>query len=100
LNDTTAANKDFTKSLSICNSVLDTMQTNNRDYVMLVTNKAINLVMLGDDAQANQLLKSLYQIQSGNTQFSNAEKEFIALLMNKSKEQLIDILTNPEKYSR
>jgi tetratricopeptide (TPR) repeat protein len=98
--DTIASKSYFTKSLTICNPVLDTMQTGNRNYAMVTTNKAINLIMLGDSAQANQILKSLYKAQPDDPQFGNVEKKYTLSLMNKSKKQLIDTLTNPEKYSR
>ncbi|QEC67314.1 hypothetical protein FRZ67_08400 [Panacibacter ginsenosidivorans] len=90
----------FTKSLAICNSALDTMKTSNRDYVMLTTNKAINLIMLGDSAQANEILKRLYNIQPDDPEFDNGEKKYTLSLMNKSKAQLIDTLFNLEKYTR
>lgn len=98
--DTISSKFYFAKSLTICNSVLDTMQTSNRDYAMITSNKAINLIMLGDAAQANQVLNSLYKIQQDDPQFNNLEKKYTLSLMNKSKAQLIDTLTNPEKYSR
>ena len=60
IGDTTSAKLNFKKSLSICNSVLDTMQESNNDYIMLVTNKAINLIMLGDSTSANKILKILF----------------------------------------
>jgi hypothetical protein len=72
--DTISSKYYFTKSLTICNSVLDTMKTSNRDDAMLVTNKAINLIMLGDSVHASNILNSLYKIQPDNPQFNNVEK--------------------------
>jgi tetratricopeptide (TPR) repeat protein len=46
LGDTTSAKRNFDNSLSICNAVLDTMQKTNRDFVLLTTNKAMNLIFL------------------------------------------------------
>lgn len=98
--DTVLSKTYFKKSLAICNSVLDTMNANNRDYAMLTTNKAINLIMLGDSIQANKLLKHLYDTQQDDLQFDNVEKKYTLSLMNKSKAQLLDTLSNSEKYSR
>ena len=98
--DTVSSKSYFTKSLKICNSVLDTMKTSDRDYAMVTTNKAINLIMLGDSAQANEILENLYKTQPDDPQFDNVEKKYTLSLMNKSKAQLIDTLTNQENYSR
>lgn len=99
LGDTTLSKPYFKKSLTICNSVLDTMNTNNRDYVTVTTNKAINLIMLGDSTQANQILKHLYDTQPDDPKFDNIEKKYTLSLMNKSRAQLLDTLSDLEKYS-
>jgi tetratricopeptide (TPR) repeat protein len=93
LGDTISSKSYFEKSLSICNSVLDTMNTKNRDYEMLVGNKAINLIMLGDQAKANELLKKLYESQT-----SEEEKKWTASLMNKNKKQILELWTS-DQYS-
>lgn len=100
LGDTTNAKTYFTKGLTICNSVLDTMTKTNRDYVMLTTNQAIALIMLGDTAKANKILKILYNEQPDNPNFDNVEKKYIQSLMGKSKSDLVDMMNNPDKYSR
>ena len=100
LGDTTNAKTYFTKCLTICNSVLDTMTKANRDYVMLTTNRAIALIMLGDTAKANNILRSLYNEQPDNPSFDNVEKKYIQSLMGKSKSDLVDMMNNPDKYSR
>ncbi|MDQ2720310.1 MAG: hypothetical protein M3Z26_11210 [Bacteroidota bacterium] len=102
IGDTTLANLIFGKSLKICNSVLDTMHETNRDYVMLVTNKAINLILLGDSSLANKILKVLYDKQPDDPAFDNVEKKYIASLMNKNQVQLMDSFSKPdttESYS-
>ena len=96
IGDTTSANLNFEKSLSICNSVLDTMQETNRDYVMFVTNKAVNLIMLGDSAKANKILKNLYDKQPDNLAFDNVEKKYILSLMNKNRSELMNLFSNPD----
>ena len=98
--DTISSKPYFTKSLRICNLVLDTMQTSNKNYPMFSTNKAINLIMLGDSVQANKILKDLYESQPDNPEFDNLEKKYTLSLMNKNKAQLIDLLTDQEKISQ
>jgi tetratricopeptide (TPR) repeat protein len=93
LGDTISSKNHFQKSLTICNSVLDTMNVKNRDYDMLFMNKAINVIMLGDEAKGNELLKQLYDKQTDDT-----FKELTASFMNKSKKELVDFMTE-NKYS-
>jgi tetratricopeptide (TPR) repeat protein len=100
IGDTVSANGYFNKSLTICNAVLDTMNNKNRDFVMLTTNQAINLIMLNDSAKANNILKVLYNNQPDDPQFDNVEKKYIQSLMGKNKKDLVDLLNNPDKYSR
>jgi Flp pilus assembly protein TadD len=96
IGDTTSAKLNFEKSLSICNSVLDTMLETNRDYRMLVTHKAINLIMLGDSARANKILKVLYENQSGDSALENIEKEYISSLMHKNRTELMNSFFKPD----
>jgi tetratricopeptide (TPR) repeat protein len=94
LGDTISSKTYFQKSLTICNIVLDTMNTKNRDYVMFTTNKAINLIMLGDSIRANKLLKYLYDTQPDDPEYNNVEKKYIQSLMNRNKTQLMDLSSN------
>ena len=96
IGDTTSANLNFEKSLKICNSALDTMQETNRDYQMFVMDKAVNLIMLGDSAKANKILKILYDKQPDDPEFENVDKKYILSLMNKNRSQLIDFLSRPD----
>jgi len=91
--DTTSANAYFQKSLTICNNVLDTMSNDNRDYIMLTINKAINIIMLGDQIKGNEILKQLHDKQTDSTY-----RDYIASFMNKTKDELIDL--SEGKYSR
>jgi tetratricopeptide (TPR) repeat protein len=93
LGDTISSKTYFQKSLTICNSVLDTMSTKNRDYEMLVGNKAINLIMLGDQAKASEILKKLYDSQT-----DEELKKWTASLMNKNKKELLELWTS-DQYS-
>lgn len=98
--DTVSAKKYFSKSLTICNAVLDTMNANNSNFVMLTTNKAINLIMLNDTAKANNILRALYDSQPDDPEYGNVEKKYIQSLMDKNKKELIDFMYNQDKYSR
>jgi tetratricopeptide (TPR) repeat protein len=94
IGDTISSSKYFNKSLSILNPVLDTMKVQNLNYEMLVSNKAINLIMLGDNKTGNDLLKSI-----ADRQKEKELKENTLSFMNKSKKELVDMLTNSQ-YSR
>ena len=100
LGDTTNAKTYFTKGLTICNSVLDTMKKTNRDFVAVTTNQAIAVLMLGDRPKANQILKVLYNNPPDDPDFDNVEKKYIQSLMNKDQNEIIELLSKPDKYSR
>lgn len=91
LGDTVSSKSYFEKSLAMCNSVLDTMSTENRDYEILVGNKAVNLIMLGDQIEANELLKKVYDRQTDVEQ-----KKWTASLMNKNKKELLQLLASDQ----
>ena len=91
--DTASAKEYFRKSLTICNNVLDTISTKNRDFDMLVSNKAINLIMLDDSAEADKILKTLYGKQQDEEM-----KKMILSVMNKTKKELIEQFTD-DRYS-
>jgi tetratricopeptide (TPR) repeat protein len=82
----------FKKSLSICDKVLDTMNIHDRDYNMLAENKAVNLIMLVQRANGNFVLKQVYQSET-----DSLEKKWIHSLMNKSKSEIIEMISHPEK---
>jgi tetratricopeptide (TPR) repeat protein len=83
--DTVSSKNYFQKSLTICNNVLDTMTASDRDYEMLNSYKAVNLIMLGEQAKANKLLNNLYDNQT-----DTSLKKSILLLMNKNKQEFIE----------
>ena len=93
IGDTVSAKEYFQKSLTICNNVLDTMTSKNRDYEMFVGNKAVNLIMLGDEIEADKILKTLY-----DTQENEETKKITLTLMNKTKKELIEQFTD-DRYS-
>jgi tetratricopeptide (TPR) repeat protein len=86
INDTISSKNYFQKSLAICNTVLDIMNLKNSNYEMIMINKAVNLIMLNRNSEANILLKKL----TGNQ--SDGEMKKITLsMMNLSKSQLIQM---------
>jgi tetratricopeptide (TPR) repeat protein len=89
MGDTISSYKYFQKSLAILSSVLDTMNIQNLSYEMLESNKAINLIMLGDYKTGNDLLKSIY-----NRQKEPELKAMTLSFMNKSKKELLEIMTS------
>ena len=60
---------------------------------MLVENKAVSLIMLGDEAKANELLKKLYESQTDGD-----IKKMTLSLMDKSKKELLAQWTE-DKYN-
>jgi len=89
IGDTVSSRFYFQKSLTICTKVLDTMNVNNKDYYMLVTNKAIDLIMLGHQTNGNLLLKEVFENQTDSFQ-----KEMIHSFMNRSKSEIIEMVSN------
>lgn len=92
--DTLSSRTYFENALAICNSALDTMNTNNRDYEMLLSNKAVALIMLDDKANGNEILLQIY-----NRQTDREQKKWTASLMNKSKSELVTFLLS-DQYRR
>ena len=89
MGDTVSSGTYFRKSLAILNAVLDTMQPQNMNYEMLVSNKGINLIMLGDSTAGNTLLRSL-----ADKQQEPVLKEWTLSFMNKSKKELVEMITS------
>ena len=88
--DSMAAEKNFRRSLAITNAILDTMNSNNRNYEMLMMNKGFNLIMLNDSVKGNEVLQTLY-----NSQQDEGIKEMLLSAIGKTKEQLMEqIFTN------
>ena len=82
--DTLSAKDAFQKALSLYNNLLDTMSVGNSYYDMLFMDKAIDLVMLGDQIKGNEMLKQLYDRQT-----DESYKELISSFMNKSGAELL-----------
>ena len=89
--DSAMANTYFKKSLSICNSVLDTMNESNKSYFILTMNKAIDIILLGDSTKGNHMLTQLY-----NKQNDDAYKQLLVPFLNKGKREIIEEAFNPK----
>ncbi|HEX3768393.1 MAG TPA: hypothetical protein VHT72_08445 [Puia sp.] len=85
--DSASAGENFKKALILDEGLLDTMSIKNRDYDMLCYNKAVAVIMTGDQAKGNKLLKALYDRQTDNDY-----REMIGSMMNKSKRELVDFM--------
>jgi len=93
--DTVSAKKYFEKSLSICNSILDTMKSNNSSYEIVAGNKAINLKMLGKEEEADKFLEVLSERQT-----DTALKQAVLLWVGKSKREILEEMSRDDQYSR
>lgn len=89
--DTVSSRNYFQKSLTIINSVLDTMKVQNRNYEMLVSNKALNLIMLDDNNTGNVLLKAI-----ADRQQEPGLKEITLSFINKGKKELVEMMVDSQ----
>ncbi len=92
--DTVSSKRYFQKSMTIINSALDTMKARDLDYEVLLNNKAVNLIMLDDYKGGNDMLKAF-----ADRQKERDLKEMAQSYMNKSKKEIVEMLTD-SKYSR
>ena len=85
LGDTISAKKYYYNGLELYDKYLDTMNSQNNSYNMLLMNKGITLVMMGKDREGNEILKKMYDKQTDKD-----FKEMLFGFMNKSKEEIMD----------
>jgi len=87
--DTSSANNYFRKTLALCDLVLDTINFKNRAaYEVVIMNKGVSLIFLGQQEKGNEILKQFYDSQTDTTY-----KTWTAAFMNKTKEQILDVLS-------
>jgi len=94
LGDTLSGNECFKKALSLYNNLLDTMSEKNKHYNDIKLNKAVALIMTGQQIKGNPILKQLY-----NTTTDTSYRQYYLLYMNKSRKQILDELYNGETIS-
>lgn len=85
--DTVLSKKFFTQAAKRYDIILDTMNPANKDYDLLLMNKAINLVLVGEQQKGNEILQELYIKQKDET-----NKQLITLFINKSKQEILNYL--------
>jgi tetratricopeptide (TPR) repeat protein len=95
IKDTISSKKYFQKSLQICDAVLDTMNSTNKNYLMLASNKAVVLIMLEQQTKADELLKQL-----ANSETDEVIKKNILLMIGKKKEDLIEQMTSAQRTDK
>jgi tetratricopeptide (TPR) repeat protein len=88
--DSALANNYFIEAAKRYDIILDTMNKANKVYEMLLMNKAVNLVLVGQQKKGNEILKQLYSEQRNEDY-----KEIIALFMNKTKQEILKSLMMP-----
>jgi Flp pilus assembly protein TadD len=92
--DSISARRFYEKSLAICTITLDSMNKKNTAYEMLLGNKAINYIMLGDTTKANEILGTLLANQT------DGEMKRITLsMMNKNRDELLRQFSLPNPTS-
>ena len=87
MGDTTSSNKFFNEAVNRYNKILDTMSTVNKDYDLLLMNKAVSLILVGQQQKGNDILKGLYDKQK-----DESYREMLSSFMNKSRKDILDNL--------
>jgi tetratricopeptide (TPR) repeat protein len=88
IGDTISANNYFKKTLAVCDIVLDTMSLKNRaTYEVVIMNKGVSLIFLGQQEEGNKILKQFYDSQTDTTY-----RMWTAAFMNKTKEEILNVL--------
>jgi len=85
LGDTIHAKAYYKNYLSYCSSILDTMATSNRQYRFVVEEKAIVLILLGQQQNGKAILKKLF-----DTEPISMNKPFDSLYMGLTRKDIID----------
>ena len=86
--DSSKAAQYFQQSLLLLKPVLDSMNTDHPDYELLMTNQALNRLLLGDSTAGNQLLQAV-----ADRQETPEQKASVLSFANRSKKELVDKLT-------
>jgi tetratricopeptide (TPR) repeat protein len=87
LEDSVSSIEHFTKAAVFFDKILDTMKTSNKMYETFLLNKAVNLILLGQDQKGDKILKELY-----NNQKDEVHREMFGMFLNKSKDQILNDL--------
>lgn len=87
--DTVKSKVFYTEASKRYNAILDTMSSLNKEYDMFSINKAINLILIGQQQKGNDLLIEIY-----NRQKDSSYKEMLSTFMNKSKRDILKFYTS------
>jgi len=90
--DSVGAVKYFNQAISLYNSILDTMNVNNKDYKPMELGKAMDLIMVNQRTNGNEILKKLQDDSQGIF-----EKKSYKKYINLSKNGVVNNYT-PGKY--
>ena len=91
LGNTISSHYYFTTAIKKYDNILDTMSTKNKYYYVHLLNKAIDLILAGQQVNGNVILKQLY-----NKESNSLNKENIQHYMNKSRKEILDDIFNPK----
>ena len=87
--DSLSSQKYFKEAGSIYDRILDTMNKESEDYKFFLQDKAFNLIFSGDAQKGHEILENLREKTN-----DEAEKEWYAGFINKSRKEIIDELLN------
>jgi len=88
--DTVKSKDYFKRAISQYDRIFDTIAVSNINYDMLLMNKALNLIFIGEQNKGNDILKQLY-----NKQIESPFKEILASYLNKSKQDILKMMMSP-----
>jgi tetratricopeptide (TPR) repeat protein len=83
--DSISAQSQYKEALIRYDKILDTMDIKNKDYDMLLMNKGVSLILVGQQTKGNDIIKKLYDKQT-----DVAYKEMFEMFLNKSRQEILD----------
>lgn len=91
LQDSVSANASFLKSAELSDKMLAGMSKSDKKYDGAMLDKAINLILIGQEETGYGILKELY-----NKHTNDSDKQFYEHYMNKSRKEILDEFFNSE----
>ncbi len=86
--DSNKAAQYFQQSLLLLKTILDSTNTDDPNYDILMTNLALNRLLLGDSTAGNKLLQAV-----ADRQQEPQQKASVLSFTHRSKKELVDMLT-------
>jgi tetratricopeptide (TPR) repeat protein len=87
LNDSVSATKYYEQALILYNHLLDTVSLQNGNYDIFFMDRALDIILLGDQNKGDSLLKQLYDRQTDDD-----FRQMTLSFMNKNKKKLIEFI--------